>query len=368
MEDSAMNVARITIAVAVPAIALALLHGCGSSGSDGNTTSRSAVSLYVTDDLGDYQSVSLTLNSVQLRHTGSGASCEIISGPGPVPVDAAELGHQQLIELVDTTNCEARPYNRLHVELDEDVSLIDNTGTTHACKFTSYRDAMGQPNRLTCSNGLCTLDINGAVNLVAGGHEHVALDADLKEFTVDFTRTPCEVTLKLSPLHAEGIEQKVAAGYRKGITGLVSALDTTAMTFTLTGRHDSYLVQYAGVSDQIGIDTLLGLAAVDGLRTRVRCESINPATMPPTCVAQISGSRPLMAISVVAKGTVSGLDTGVHTFTLSYPVSKTLAVNYHEAFLRNEVEGTLANTATVEAALYGFATDYFLAREVEVGY
>lgn len=358
-----MNIARITIAAAIPAIALVLLHGCGGS-SGGTNAGSSAVSVYVTDDLGDYQSVNLTLNSVRLRHAGDGASCEIVTGP--VSFDAAALGHEQLIELVDTTSCAARPYNRLRVELGENAVLTDNAGGTQTCKLVSYRDMQGLPNRLGCSNGQCTLDLTGAVNLIAGGHEHIALDADLKEFTVDNTKTPCEVTLKLSPLHAQGMDQKAATGYRKAISGVVSALDTTAKTFTLTGRHDSYRVQYAGVSDQLGIDTLLGRAASDGLRTRVRCETINLTTMPPSCVTQTSGSHPLAAITVIGKGTVSGLDTVAQTFTLNYPISKTLAVNYHEAVLRNEVDAALAAGVHAEAALYGFATDYYLARKVEV--
>ena len=74
-----------------------------------------------------------------------------------------------------------------------------------------------------------------------------------------------------------------------------------------------------------------------------------------------------MAVTVKAQGTVSRLDTPIaHTFTLNYPVGKTLAVNYQTAFELNKIEGILANDAMVETKLYSFASDYYLAREVEV--
>lgn len=309
--DSCGTFARSSALIMVTA----LLAACGSSGGGGGGDTQGAstttVSAYVTDDLGGYESVELTLGTVQLRHTGSGRNCEIIAGP--LAVDAAELGQDEIIEHVDTTVCEAGPYNRLHVELGEDVTLtqtVDGQLQTDQCKFVSYYDDDStRPNRLACENGTCSLDITGAVNLIAGNHEHVALDADLKEFTVDFGVTPCEVTLKLSPLHAQGMEDKLAAGFRKSISGLVSALDTDLDRFTLSKDGHSFVVEYAGVTDQMGLDDLLTRAADDSLKTRVRCLSINDATSPPTCIAQSDPTQPLKAIAVKAKGTVSNLDT-----------------------------------------------------------
>lgn len=132
-----------------------LLTACGggssSSGTQGANTST--VSAYVTDDLAGYESVELTLDSVQLRHTGSGRNCEIIAGP--LAVDAAALGRDEIIEHVDTTVCEAGPYNRLHVELDEDVTLahtVNGQLHTDQCKFVSYYDDHSMlPNRLACT-------------------------------------------------------------------------------------------------------------------------------------------------------------------------------------------------------------------------
>ena len=365
-----MNLGNTSLRYVIVLPLSVLLFACGNGdGGGGGGTSTSTVSAYVTDDLGGYQSVELTLNTVQLRHT-SGRNCEIIQGP--LSVDAAELGHDQILENVDTTLCEAGSYNRLHVELAEDVTLVQNVNgqnQTSNCKFVSYyEDNKVTPNRLACTNGICTLDINGAVNLVAGSHEHVALDADLKEFTVDFTPTPCEVTLKVSPLHAQGFDNKMAAGYRKAISGLVSDLDTNLDTFLLTHDGHSYAVQYAGVTDQPGIDALFERAATDQLKTRVRCTTLNEGTTPPTCTATTDASKPIKAIAVQVEGTVSDLGVDMATplsFTLAYGNGNSMPVNYTTASNDGNVEGTLADGVTAEVKLYGFDLDYFLAREVE---
>jgi hypothetical protein len=352
------------LAIPVALIAAALLHACGG-GSDGSGSAMSnsaTVSAYVTDDLGGYENVVLTLNSVQLRHP-SGRTCEIIKGP--LEIDAAELGRDQILEQVDTMECEAGPYNRLYVELDDDVTLRETTTSAPLeCKFVSYFDGgFPLPNRLACANGACSLNITGAVNLIARNHEHVALDVDLKNFVVDTNATPCTVTLKVSPIHADG---KLMAGYRKRLTGTVSNLNAGADTFTLTVRGHPFTVQYAGVTDQAGLETLLNRAATDGLRASVRCETINLAITPPTCTAQTDATRPLTAIAVKATGTISLLDTVAKTFTLNYGVGTMLPVNYATADALGKVMGTLDDGDAAGAALYGFESDFFLARAVVV--
>lgn len=370
-----MNAPNTSFRLAAILLIAGLLPACGGGGDGGNggvkNGGTATVSAYVTDDLGGYDSVEMTLNTVQLRHTGSGRSCEIIKGP--LTIDAAELGRDELLENVDTTVCEAGSYNRLHVELGEDVKLVHSVNgqdQVDNCKFVSYyTDNSLPPNRLSCTNGICSLDINGAVNLIANSHEHVALDADLKAFTVDYAQTPCEVTLKVSPLHAGGFDDKMKAGYRKAISGLVSNLDPSFDTFRLTHNGRVYAVQYAGVIDQPGIDTLLARAANDQLKTRVRCTELNEGTTPPTCTASTVTTKSLKAITVRNEGTVSqlGVDTVTPTsFVLGYGNGKSMGVNYAEASTRGEVEGTLADGVTAEVKLYGFDLDYFLAREVEV--
>lgn len=339
------------------------IGGCG--GGDSSPAGSATVSGYVTDDLGGYDSVVLTLNTVQLRHP-SGRMCEIIRGP--LVVDAAELGRDQIVQHVDTTKCEAGPYNRLFVEVDDDVTLrqtVNGQSVTDACKFVSYYDDNSmRSNRLACANGACALDITGAANLVADSHAHLALDVDLKQFTVETTAAGCEVTLKVSPLRAD---DKLAAGYRVALSGTVSALDAAADRFVLSvAAGDTYTILYAGVTDQPGLDSLLGRAAADALRTIVRCQTIDAGTTPPTCTAQTVAAQPLKAIAVRASGTISALDAGAKTFTLGYGAGKTLPVNYAKAAELGKIEGTLADAATADATLYGFDLDRYLARAVEV--
>jgi hypothetical protein len=357
-----MRAQKNLLAISIALLAAVTLYSCGGEGGGGGSARTATVSAYVTDDLGGYDSVVLTLNSVQLRHT-SGRSCEIIRGP--LEFDAAELGRDQLVEQVDSATCEAGPYNRLYVEVDDDVTLRQTAGgQPQSCKFVSYYDDnSNRPNRLACANGICSLNITGAVNLVAGNREHVALDADLKQFTVVTNGTSCEVTLKVSPLRAG---DKLAAGFRMSLFGTVSNLDAAADRFTLSVAGNPHTVQYAGVTDQPGLDTLLGRAATDGLRTVVRCQAIDAGTTPPTCTAQTVALQPLKAITVRARGTISALNTGAQTFTLNYGAGTTLQVNYAQAAGLGKVEGTLANGATAQVKLYGFNAGFFLAREVEV--
>jgi hypothetical protein len=343
-------------------ITAVLLQACG--GGNGDSANSATVSGYVTDNLGAYDSVEFTINTVQLRHTG-GRTCEIIRGP--LAIDAAELGRDQIVEHVDTTTCESGPYNRLHVELGEDVTLrrtLNSQPITDRCKFVAYYDDnSSRPNRLACANGICSVDITGTTNLVAGSHEHVALDADLKEFTVDYAKTPCEVTLKVSPLHAD---DKLAAGYRVSLSGYVSDLDTEHDHFVLTGDGGAYTVLYAGVTDQSGLDDLLERVASDQLKTKVRCQTIDTSSTPPTCTSQSDPTRPLKAITVKAEGTVSALDISLQTFTLGYSGNSTLPVNYAKATELGKIEDTLADDVMAEVALYGFSLDNFLAREVKI--
>ena len=358
---------KALLAVPVALLAAVTLYACGGNDEDSGSPASTTVSAYVTDDLGGYDSVELTLRSVQLRHT-SGRSCEII---GALPVtDFAELGRDEILELVNTTNCPVGPYNRLYVELDRSVKLKETTASTElSCEFVSYFEGnLLTPNQLACANGTCSLNITGAVNLVAGNHEHVALDVDLKNFVVDTSVDPCQVTLKVSPLHAD---EKLTAGFRKRISGTVSDLIPVDDRFVLTGAGHTFTVQYSGVTDtdQPGLETLLERAAMDGLRTSVRCQSIDMATSPPTCTAQTDATHPLKAIAVKAEGTISELQDMVapQTFTLNYGAGTMLPVNYAKALELLKVKGTLANDAVAEATLYGYdGSVFFLAREVEV--
>lgn len=363
-----MRAHKTLLAMAAVLLAALTLYACGGGGDSGNRgggmSGSTTVSAYITDDLGGYESVEFTVNKVELRHPVT-PHCTIITGP--IEVDAAELGREEILEQVDTTQCAVGPYNRLYVEISEDVVLRQVGGTTpQQCKFVSYRESgFPLPNRLACNGGTCSLNITGAVNLIARNHGHVALDVDLRNFVVN-EGPPCTVTLMVSPIHAD---DKLAAGFRKRISGTVSNLSTGADSFTLTTlKGHSFAVQYAGVTDQVGLETLLTRAMDDTLRTFVRCQTIDTTTSPPICTAQTDATQPLKAIAVKAKGMITNLAPAPQTtFTFNYGAPPTtLPVRYAKAVELGKVMGTLANDAVAEATLYGFDAAFFLAREVEV--
>src|SRR5687767_12344139 len=77
----AMRAHRILAGILVAVLVVLTLHACGGDSSQGGGAPASAsVTSYVTDDLGGYDSVVLTVNKVEIRHT-SGRSCAIITGP-----------------------------------------------------------------------------------------------------------------------------------------------------------------------------------------------------------------------------------------------------------------------------------------------
>ncbi len=326
------------------------LTACDSGNTTTGGDASGTVSLYLTDDLSDYQHVGTTLNAVQLRHTGSDTRCSLLSTPQPL--DITDLGINKLLELVDIKSCEARSYNRLHLEFGKMVALTDANNVDHLCEFTSYKDSLNKPNVLMCDDsGNCGIEINGAVNVLAGQHEEVTLDFNLREFEVDLTASPCAVSMKVSPIHAH---DKMMDGYRKSVGGLVSQLDTTAKRFELSKGDSHFSVDYSGVT-QAGIDTLLERAATDGLRTKVACSSYDRAAA--LCTAQGDA-----AIRVKLNGLLSALDMAARTFTLIYQTDRTLTVDYSNA----NYDAALADGQTVQVVLVGHNGGAFLARKVDI--
>jgi len=324
-----------------------LLNSCSSGG---NSTPLSSIALYVTDDLAGYKQVITTINKIDLKHTGSGASCNVFTGP--LTLDIANL--TGVMQLIDTASCPAVPYNRIHLEFGRNVALMDQADTS-SCLFTSFLDQGNQPNTLTCGTSTCTLDINGAVNLLVTQQNKLALDFDLKSFKVANFGNPqtCSVTMKVSPLHAGEIE---ARKNPEAFTGLVSSLSSSDQTFTLTRGSTSFTVLYSGISTSLqpGLDTLLQRAQDDGLRVRVVASAIDLA------------NSAITASSLYAKleGTIAagGLDAANHLFTVIYKSGKSMVVDYGSAI----VEGTLAEGAWVEIKLTGFDGIHFHAGKIEV--
>lgn len=326
-------------------IAGVIMPGCSGSGS----TSTGSVALYATDDISAYQQVNATLKKVRFTHTGSGSACDVLTAEQTT--DLTELA--SLFELLAAAECPAQSYNRLHLEFDQSVTLADSVGTTSACSFNSYKDENNNPNVLICSGGNCSLDITGAVNVLASQTNETALDFDLKNFDVtDFGLPTCSATMKVSPLNASGMQAK---GYNKSVVGSISGLDTAAKTFTLTRGTTVFSANYPAVN-QAGIGSVLTLAQSDGLKVRA-VGSIDSTTNTITA----------SSLYALKEGTVSNLDTGNKTFSFTYSLTqggfKTITVSYLNAA---SIEGALSDTARVEVQLSTFDGSAYGAYKIRV--
>lgn len=323
--------------------------GEGSHG-DNSGSSLSTVALYATDGIADYKQVIATINMVQLKHTGSGAACNVLSTQ--MTINIANLANE--LQLLSVAQCPAVPYNRIHIGFNKSVELMDALDTKATCSFASYKDGSNHPNVLQCDGMDCSLDVNGAVNVLVNHTNAMALDFDLKHFDVDHFGTPsCSVTMKVSPLHGDGVEK---LHHHKGITGVVSGLTVSTKTFTLATHHTSFNVLYSSITPtgQPGLNDLLLRAQEDGLRTRVTSTGID--FVDSTIVAS--------AIAVKVEGMISDFDGVNKTFTLTYKKGKTLKINFNNAVTK----GLLADDAWVEVKLYGYDSmnEVFLAGTVEV--
>jgi hypothetical protein len=353
---SRKNALMSIIMVTVLLIAAVISFNSCSGGSSGGGTSSGTVALYATDDMSNYKQVIVTINKVTVLNTGSTATCDVLTTTTtpstPLKIDIANLS--DVLQLLSVAECPAVPYNRLHIEFDKSVQLMDSAVTTSTCTFTSYKNEANHVNRLYCSGDSCSLDINGAVNVLVNHYNKVALDFRLKDFDVDNFGTPsCSVTMKVSPIHGKEFEHL----YRhEAITGLVTNLTKSTDTFTLSKHHHSFTVLYSGItsSQQPGLDDLLQRAQEDGLRTLVTTSAIDYAGK------MIDASQ----IFVKVEGLVSNLTTT--SLTLTYKQGKTMPVDFSNAV----VKGALANDAWVEVKLYGYdgTSTNFLATRIEVEY
>ncbi|MBU0675089.1 MAG: DUF4382 domain-containing protein [Proteobacteria bacterium] len=341
-----------------------MLVACSGGGGGKSSAPTGTVGLYITDAMGDYQQVTATLKDVQLRHTGQGRSCDLLVGEESV--DIANLG--DTLHWLDNTECEVTEYNRLYLEFDQTVDLMDGNNTAGSCSFVSWKEKGGSPNRLTCIDNTCSIEMTGAVNVVAGQITPLALDFDLKEFEVqNFGETDCAVTMKVEPLNHNDMENQKQSGYSESLTGSVSLLDSTLHTFLLTTKRDTTLtVDYSqSVSNglpQPGLDALLDFAQTGSLKTRVLAETVVPDS---------EGSITATTIYVKLDGRLSDLDQTAMTFTLSsdnlvIQVDYSVAENSGQDDSDDNVEGILVDDAWVEVKLYGVDSSVYFVHEVEV--
>jgi hypothetical protein len=346
MRKNKVIISIISGAIVLFAVAI-LFHSCSGGGSGGGIPSGT-VALYVTDDMSDHQQVIATINKVTVLNTGSGASCDVLTIP--TTIDIANL--KDVLQLLNTADCPAVPYNRIHIEFNKTVDIMDPSGEPSSCSFVSYKDDHNRPNTLTCNGNVCTLDINGAVNVLMNHPNKVALDFRLKDFDVhSFGTTTCSVTMKVSPIHGEDFHH---LGHKETFTGLVTNLTTSTSTFDLSKHHISFHVLYSGITStqQPGLNDLLLRAENDGLKTQVTVSAFDFENK------TVDAAK----ILVKAEGIISALTTSTKTFILSYNTGSTINVDYSKAVIK----GTLADNAEAEVKLYGFDSPDFLAALVRV--
>ncbi len=333
-----------------------MLYSCGGGGSSNTLPATGTVGLYITDDMSLMSQVTATVNKVQLVNTGMGTSCDMLAAP--VTLNIANLAN--VMQLVDVTQCPAGPYNRFRIEFEKGVQLLSGTtGTVSSCSFTSYMaNGMGmamQPNNLSCDpdTNICTLDVNGAVNVLGMQDNKLALDFDLKNFSVmNMGLQDCSVTMKVSPMGPGQMRQHGS----EAITGIISNLNTRAMAFDLTRGNRTYSVLYSGItnSNQPDLNTLLQRAQGDRLRTVVTASTIDLG----------NNSIRAAAIAVKVEGTVSNLSNAIFTVNYGTGGTKTISIDSTNA----AVSGSLGNGLWVDVKLTGYdpLNSNFVAGKVEV--
>ena len=328
-----------------------MLYACGGGG--GRTPSSGDVALFVTDDMSSYKQVITTINKVQIVKSGdAGTTCDVLTTP--VTLDISDLS--SIIQLLNVSNCPSDSYNRIHIEFDKNSKLMDQGNTSATCSFTSYKDNNNQPNTLQCKESNCSLDINGAVNVLANQSNKLVLDFNLKEFEVNnFPLSNCSVTMKTSPLSDSDVDFKKGLGYKEGISGSISNLNTAAKTFIIIKGNKTFTIHYSGISQQ-NIDQLLQFAVDNNLKVVVESPSSDLN----------AGTYVASAVFIKVEGNLSALNVVKHTFSLTYQTTKTISIDYSEASTNNRVEGLLSNGASVEAKLNGFSGTNYTAYQVSV--
>ncbi len=332
-----------------------LLFSCGN---EHKTTPSSAqtgtVGFYVTDSIADYKQVIMGINKVSLVNSGTETICTVLTEP--VTLDIPKLA--DVLQLVDVVNCGNGPYNRIHLEMQQEVTLMDKNGSNAACKLGSYLDNGGNVNRLQCdpATGTCTLDITGAVRrgsleIFAGQANKVAVDFDLKNFLVtDFGEADCSVTMKVTPLHAADIIQSKRP---ETVSGIIADLDAEAMTFRLKKGGSKFIFSYAAIADaHPGLGLLLRKAQDDVLKVWIQAPDLGSD----------SGVK-TTAVLVKVSGNISGLNEVEKTFTLTYKGKRTITVSYGAA---DTLEGTLTEPARAEVKLYDSANGVFPAASIKI--
>ncbi len=328
------------------------LSSCGGGGGGGtSSTPTGSVGLFMTDDASTYKNVIAVVNSVSFLNSGNGDSCTVFPAAGntsPATVNLSNLS--DVMALISTGNCPAESFNRIKVVFSNSVGLTDSTGASSQCAFTSFSQGQPAPDTLSCSGNNCTMEINGAVNVLASQDSRAALDFVLKDFDVTgFGTSSCSVSMRVSPLDAAQMDQKT--GYISGVSGTVSS--AVGNTVTINTGTRSFIVNSLA-SGQTGFPGLMQFTKTGGFPAIANCASFDFAAG--TCLAN--------QVLTTVTGTVSNLNTNSapYTFTLTPSSGSPITVSVPAA----QVTGTLADgkLATVKLSSQT-ASSTFAASQVD---
>ena len=350
------NKNSLSVILAVLLSTAVLMLSCGGGGGGGGgggnstpPTMSAKVLLYATDDISNYLQVIATFNKIRLVSTSSGVVCDVLSSP--VTLDISNLAN--IMQLSASLTCPAAKYNRIDLEFAQSVQLMDSAENTSSCLFVSNLNDADQPKALQCdpTTNTCTLAIPGAVrsgafDLLSTQVNKLALDFDLKKFTVQDFGDPvnCSMAMKVVPLHDADIIQK---GNPEVIAGSISNLNTVAQAFTLTRGNVNTTVSYANVvnANHPDIDVLLQTAQDNGILVKVSSADLS-------CL----NTKTVVAsdISLKLEGTVSNLTKtkSDSNFTLTYDSAKTMTILSAPPI--GKEHGNLVDGSWVNVQLYGY--------------
>ncbi len=205
------------------------------------------------------------------------------------------------------------------------VGLTDSSGTSAGCAFTGFSQGQPAPDTLSCSGDNCTMEVNGAVNVLANQDNRVGLDFVLKNFTVTGFNTPsCFATMRVSPLNASQMDQKT--GFFSGVSGMISSAVDNTVTIN-TGTRSFIINATAGGA---GFSGFMQFAKTNGFPALANCAGFDFG----------AGSCQSTQVMATVSGTVSNLgSSGANsTFALAFK-NGTINVSVPAA----QVDGALEN-------------------------
>ena len=302
-----------------------------------------------------FSHMTATITRIELINKGTGTSCTVLDEPSSLGI--GELSN--LMNFIAEANCPAASYNRVLIEFGRDFAVEDKEGKESSCTLTSFRGMGNQPNVLQCSGSVCTMEINGAVNVLMNQKNNLSLNFNIKEFDVQGfgSSGACSVTLKTTPICSSqrGSQTEVPSNLPEGITGLVSHISPSAQTFDLTMGHKTFTVLYSEITSSLqpGLEDVLQRAEDDGLRLTVLASNIKPSG------GVITASSLFMNIG----GVVSNLDAGQGTCTITYKSGKTIDIVYQDI----ATLGSLKNGDWTQLNVTGYDSDRFIASDLGTG-